>query len=96
MASCARQSSAKLPRCGMMNATSGILGRQQLDDRNLAHQIVKDGQRNGARDLADLAADPRVVAMHLDADEAEIARPSSRTISNTRPRSRAAWTKAKP
>ena len=47
----------------------GILGGDELDDRDFADRIVEHRYRKGARDLADLARQPRVVAMHLDADE---------------------------
>ena len=47
-----------------------ILAGQQLDDRHLAHHVVEDRNREQPRDLADLARDARVVAVHLDPAEA--------------------------
>ena len=58
-----------------MNAHVRVLAREQLDDGHLAHDVVEHGQRVGARDLADLARDACVVAVHLDAAEAVAARP---------------------
>ena len=42
----------------------------EVDDRDLAHQVVEHGQPPRPRDLADLPADAGVVAVHLDAAEA--------------------------
>ena len=81
--------------CGMMKATSGYSVGDQLDDRYLADRIVQHRHAERARDLANLAADARVVAVHLDADEAVLL-DGALTMSCTRPRSRAACTKAKP
>ena len=47
-----------------------IFGRHQLNGGDFADRIVEHRQREGARHLADLAADPRIVAVHLNPDEA--------------------------
>ena len=46
-----------------------ILFRQQLDYRNLAHDVVKHGERVSPRNLTDFARNSRVMPMDLDADK---------------------------
>ena len=41
IATCARHSSAKLPRCGMIELHVGILARHELDRANFADRVVE-------------------------------------------------------
>ena len=69
IASCARQSSEKLLRCGMMNGRPDIRSPPARRWRLRRSDVVEHRQRVGARHLADLAGDPRIVAVHLNPDE---------------------------
>ena len=86
----ARQSSAKLPRCGMMKRTSGYSRGQELDDGDLAHHVVEHRQRRSARATSQISrVMRRVVAVHLDAAEAVALDRLAHSSAWTRPRSRA-------
>jgi hypothetical protein len=45
----------------------GILGREQFDDGDLTHDVIENRNTMSAGSEADLAGDPRVVLMNLDA-----------------------------
>jgi hypothetical protein len=63
----ARQSSAKLPRCGMMKLTVGF--GEQFDGRDFAHDVIENWQVVSESDFANFAADPGIVAVDFDADK---------------------------
>jgi hypothetical protein len=76
------QSSAKLPKCGMMKLTSGYSVANNSPPRPLPSRRREwEDQPSG---LADFTRDARIVTMHLDPQKA-IRRTASSTMRKTRP-----------
>ena len=68
---CAAQSSAKLPRCGMIHATRGNSMASNSTGATSLAGSNNTGSRNRSAADADLASDRGVVTVHLQSPEVE-------------------------